>query len=75
MPLRTGFRCINIGVPIGAIGVASKEYVPSMASNAERRGLVVQGRIMLRVMSHCSVILHQFAILKEEGVPARVAVK
>ena len=62
-------------MPIGAIGVASNEYIPSMASKAESRGLVVQGRIILRVMSHCSVILHQFAILKEDGVPARVAVK
>ena len=75
MPLRTGLRCIIIGVLIGAIGVASKEYMPSVASKAERRGLVVQGRIMLRVMLHCSVILHQFAILKEDGVPARVAMK
>ena len=66
---------MSISVPIGAIGVASKEYVPSIASNADRSGLVVHGRIMLSVMSHCSSILHQFAIGKEGGVLARVEVK
>ena len=62
-------------MPIGAIGVASNEYMPSIALNAESNGLVVQGRIMFRVMSHCSVILHQLDILKVDGAPALVAVK
>ena len=72
---RIGLRCIIISVPIGAIGVASKEYIPSIASNAERLGFNVHGHIMLRVMSACSNILHQFAILNEGGVPALIAVK
>ena len=55
-----GLRFMSILIPTGAIGVALKEYVPSIASNAKRRGLVVQGRIMFRAILHCSVILHQF---------------
>ena len=72
---RIGLRCINISVPTGAIGVASKEYIPSIASNADKLGFSVQGRNMFKVMSHCSVILHQLAILNEGGVPALVAEK
>ena len=75
MPRQIGLRCMSISVPTGAIGVASKEYMPSIASNADRSGFVVHGRNMFNVMSHCSVILHQFDILKEVGVPARVAAK
>ena len=62
-------------MPIGDIGVASNEYIPSIASNADEFGFSVQGRNMFRVMSHCSVILHQFSIQNEGGVPALVAEK
>ena len=44
----------------GAMGVASKENIPSMASWAERFGFWVQWCIMLRLMSVCSRSLHQF---------------
>ena len=57
------------------MGVASKEHITPIASNADRRGLRVHGRIMFKVMSHCSVILHQFSIQTEWGAPALTAVK
>ena len=60
-------------MPTGAIGVALKEYMPFIASKAERFGLVVHGRIMFRVISHCSNILHQFDIRKFAGVAALIA--
>ena len=43
----------------------------------ERRqvGLIVQGRIMLSVMLHCSVMRHQLAMRNNGGVPALVAEK
>ena len=55
--------------------VASKEYIPSIDFNADIRGLRVHGRIVFKVMSHCSVNLHQFAVRKEGGAPALTAVK
>ena len=51
------------------MGVASKEYIPSMASKSDRFGLVLHGHIMFRVMSHCSNILYQVDILNVSGVP------
>ena len=60
---------------LGAWGVTSKEYIPSIASNAERWGLRVHGSIIFKVMSQCSVILHQFAMQKEGGSPYLTAVK
>ena len=45
-------------VPIGAMGVASNEYVPSVASKTNNFGFNVPGCIMLSVMSHVSVIRH-----------------
>ena len=70
-----GRTWIIVSVPTGAMVVASKEYIPSVASNAERRGLRVHGRIMFKLMSHCSVILHHFAMRKKGGAPALIAVK
>ena len=60
---------------MGAIGVASKENMPSMASCADSLGFCVHGRIMLRVMSVCSRSLHQLESRYVEGVPARIATK
>ena len=60
---------MRFSVPTGSMGVASKEYITSVASKAERFGLVLHGRIMLRVMSHFSNIFHQFDILNVSVVP------
>ena len=46
-----------------------------MASNADMFGLFVHGRIMIRVMLHCSNILHKFDILNVSGLPACIAKK
>ena len=62
-------------MPTGAMDVALNEYVPSMASNADNLGFIVQGRIMLSMMLHCSVMRHQFATRNDGGVPALVAEK
>ena len=51
-----------------AMDVASKYYIPSMDSKADRFGLVAHGNIMLRVMSHCYNILHQVEVLNVSGV-------
>ena len=66
---------MRFSVPTGSMGVASKEYIPSIDSKADRFRLVVHGRIMLKVMSHCSNILHQFYILNVYGVPDFISKK
>ncbi len=62
-------------VPIGAIGVASKENIPSNASCAKRFGFCVLGCIILRVMSICSRSLHQLERRYDLGTPDRIATK
>ena len=39
------------------------------------QGLIVHGRIIFKVMSHCSVILNQFAMQKEGVEPVLTDVK
>ena len=56
-------------------GWHQKIYIPSIALNAERQGLRVHGSIIFKVMSHCSLILHQFAMQKEGGAPTLTDVK
>ena len=46
-----------------------------MASKEDKFWLVVYGRIMFRVISHCSNIFHQFDILNVSGVPVLIAKK
>ncbi len=62
-------------VPIGAIGVALKENIPSNASCAERFGFCVLGRIVLRVMSVCLRSLHQLERQYDLATPDRIATK
>ena len=57
------------------MGVASKEYISSIASNAESRVLRVHVHIIFKVKSHCSIILHQFPMRKEGVALALTAVK
>ena len=57
-------------VPMGAIGVASNENIPSSASCADRFGFWVHGRIILRVMSVCSRSLHQLERRYDLAAPA-----
>ena len=66
---------MSVSVPAAAIDVASKENMPSIASNSERRGFSVHGRIMFKVMSHWSVMRHQLAMRKDGGAPALMEVK
>ena len=66
---------MRVSVPNGAIRVASKDYINSMDSKSDRFRLVVHGRIMFRVMSHCSNIFHQFEILNVSGMPDFIAKK
>jgi hypothetical protein len=67
--------CIMHSVPMGAMGVTSNEYIPSIASYAESFGLVVHGRSMLSVMFICSRSLHQLESRYIGGAPARMATK
>ena len=69
MCLRTGLRCIIVSVPSGAVGVVSKEDIAYIVYSAEIWGLRVHGRIIFKVMSHCSIILHKFSMQKEGGDP------
>ncbi len=57
------------------MGVASKEYKPSIVSNADSAGFWRQGCIMLSVRSHCSVSRHQIVMGKEVGSPAMLLVR
>ena len=57
------------------MGVASKDYKPSIASNAKSAGFWQHGRIMLSVMLHCLVSQHQFAMGNEVGSAAMPTVK
>ena len=57
------------------MGVASKEYEPSIALKADSAGFWRQGRIMLSVRLHCLISRHQFAMGKEVESPAMPAVK
>ena len=66
---------MGVSVPTGAMVVASKEYITSMDSKEDKFWLVVYGRIMFRVMSHCSNIFHQFEILNVSGMPDFIAKK
>ena len=66
---------IIVSVPTGAMGLASKEYIPSIDSNTEGRGLRVHGSIIFKVMSHCPFIFHKFSMQKEGGDPALTDVK
>ncbi len=47
--LREGFRWTRTYVPGGAMGVASKENEPSIASKAERAGFWQHGQSILMV--------------------------
>ena len=58
-----------VSVPTGTVGVVSSEYIPPMATKSDRFRSVVHGRIIFKLMSHCSIILTQFEILNESGVP------
>ena len=58
-----------------AMDVASKYYIPSMDSKADRFDLVVHRIIMFIVISHCSKILHQSYILNVSGEPDFIAKK
>ena len=55
--------------------VTSKEYMPSMASNANSCGFIVQEHIMLSVVLYYSVIRHQSAMQNNAGVSALAAEK
>ena len=66
---------MRVSVPTGSMGVASNETIPSIYSKADRLWLVVHGRIMFKVISHCSNILQQFEILNEFCVPAFISKK
>ena len=57
------------------MGVALKGNEPSMASNAESFGFIVQGLIILRVMSACSIMRHQWYIGKDAAAPALLEAK
>ena len=57
------------------MGVASKDYEPSIALKADSAGFWRQGRIMLSVRLHCLISRHQFAMGKEVESPAMPAVK
>ena len=55
--------------------MASNEYMPSITSNADTQGFRVHRRNIFKVMSHCSVIMHPFAIQKDGDAPALMDVK
>ena len=54
------------------MGVASDEYLTTMALNANNLVFIAQGHIMLIVMLHCSGMWHQLAIRNDARVPALV---
>ena len=60
--LRPGFSCINISVPVGAIGVESMCYSPSMVTLADSSGFWLHLRTMLTLRSICGSSLHKSAI-------------
>ena len=66
---------MSVSVPTGDIAVVSKENMPSIALNTERRGFSLHGRIMFKFMSHWSVMRHQLAMRKDGGAPALMEVK
>ena len=65
---------MSVLVPTGSICVASNKYMPSVASNAERRGFRVHGRSIFKVIFCCYIMWYQLAMQKDGGVPALMAV-
>ena len=68
---RLGFSCINISVPGGAIGVASKWYSPCIAAHADSNGFCLHLHMMLTLRSICGHIRHQRKMGKSFGSDAR----
>ena len=73
--LLSGFTCISICDPGGAIGVESKWNPPSIAAHAESFVFFLWGRKMLTLRPHCSSSLHQYDMGKDGGSEAVMDLK